>query len=220
MASENAELELNKRVQVSFSNHVWQVDHTVFDSHSSEESTLPSLVLAIVADLYAQTIVGYHMAAEEPSKVALAALLHAVVRKNYSSRYGSSDLWTTGDSPQFLLIDSGNELTNNSTSLAHFFETRKIQPLTLEVGRGLSFIGSTERMLQSLSVNLLKHQSVSRRANFPSQTIPLKHEELKDLLEGNIFQHNHSIYPRDRSRTRHQVWLSGLHDNSKQGDKG
>jgi hypothetical protein len=75
-------------------------------------------------------------------------------------------------------------------------------------------------MLQSLSVNLLKHQSVSRRANFPLQTIPLRHEELKDLLEEYIFQHNHSIYPRDRSRTRHQVWLSGLHDNSKRGDKG
>lgn len=219
MQSENTELELSKRIQSSFSNHIWQVDYTVFDY--SEESTLPSrLVLVIVADLYAQTIVGYHMAAEEPSKVALAALLHAVVRKNYSSRYGASDPWTTGASPQFLLIASGNELTNNSTSLAHFFETRKIQPLTLEVGRGLSFTGSTERMLQSLSVNLLKHQSVSRRANFPLQTIPLRYEELKDLLEGHIFRHNHSIHPRDRSRTRHQVWLSGLYANSKQEDKG
>lgn len=219
MESENPELELNKRIQVSCSNHTWQVDHTVFDS--SGESALPSrLVLAIVADLYSQTIVGYHMSAEEPSKVAIAALIHAVARKNYPSRYGSSDLWTTGDSPQFLLTDIGSELTNNSTSLAHFSETRKIQPLKLGVGTDFSFMGSTERIFQSLSVNLLKHESVSRRANFPLQTIPLRYEELKDLLEGNIFQHNHSIYPRDRSRTRHQVWLSGLHDNSKQEDKG
>ena len=55
MQSENAELELNKRIQASFSNHTWQVDHTVFDL--SEESALPSrLVLAIVSDLYSQTI--------------------------------------------------------------------------------------------------------------------------------------------------------------------
>jgi len=75
MQLENAELKLNKGIQVGISNHTWQVDYTVFNL--SEESTLPSLVLTIVADLYSQTIMGYHMAAEEPSKVALSSLLHA-----------------------------------------------------------------------------------------------------------------------------------------------
>jgi hypothetical protein len=188
---------------------------TILDLYSIENSnSTDRLALAIVSDVYSQTVVGYHLATEQQHEVEIAALLHAVVRKNYPSQYGSSALWTTGDSPQFLLTDSGNELTNNLTSLAHFFETRKIQPLKLGVGRDLSFTGSTERMLQSLSVNLLKHQSVWRHANFPLQTIPLRYEELKNLLEGYIVRHNHSICPRDRSRTRHQVWLSGLHDNS------
>lgn len=67
------------------------MDHTVFDS--LKESTLPShLVLAIVFDVYSQTTLGYQLAAEEPSEVAIAALIHALCRKNYPSRYGISAL--------------------------------------------------------------------------------------------------------------------------------
>lgn len=124
MESENTELALNKRIQASFSNHTWQVDHTVFDS--SGGSVLPSrLVLAIVADLYSQTIVGYHMSAEEPSKVAIAALLHALCQKNYP-RYSLSALWGSGDSPQVLFIDGSKAFDQALTYFPEIIGTSKV----------------------------------------------------------------------------------------------
>lgn len=124
MESENPELELNKRIQVSCSNHTWQVDHTVFDS--SGESALPSrLVLAIVADLYSQTIVGYHMSAEGPSKVAIAALLHALCQKKYP-RYGLSALCSSGDSPQALFIGGSKAFDQASTYFPEIIGTSKV----------------------------------------------------------------------------------------------
>lgn len=193
MQLENAELKLNKGIQVGISNHTWQVDHTVFDL--SEESTLPSrLVLAIVADLYAQTIVGYHMAAEEPSKVAIAELLHALCQKDYPSRYGLSALWSFGDSPQFPLIDGSKEFDQTSNCLSEILGTSKIKLVKM---RENSYVSKTyiERLLQDTDSNLLKQQSVSKASLQSQVKVPLKHDELKSLLEDYFFQYNRNISP-------------------------
>ncbi|WP_143467686.1 transposase family protein [Leptolyngbya ohadii] len=170
MKSGETELELSNCMQAKFINQIWLISLTIFSSNLTEESPPNSrLILAIVSALYSKTIVGYRLTHEDEGEdnAVIAALLHAVCPKNYPSRYDSPDLWTTGGIPQFLLTDGGTELTSNSTSLARFAETQRIQLLRLKVGRHLSFTGSIERMLQGLSVNLLKHQSVSRLTDFP-----------------------------------------------------
>lgn len=193
MASENTELELNKRVQVSFSNYVCQVDHTVSDSHFSEESTLPSLVLAIVADLHAETFMSYHMAAEELSKVAIAALLHSLCQKKYP-RYSLSALCSSGDSPQVLFIGGSKAFDQASTYFPKIIGTNNIKLLK---SRESSYVSATyiERLLQRINSNLLKQQSVSKVSLQSPVKVSFNHGELRSLLEDYFFQHNSNISP-------------------------
>ena len=138
------------------------------------------------------------MADREPSEVAIAALLHALCQKNYPSRYGLSALWSFGDSPQFPLKDGSKEFDQASNCLSELLGTSKIKLLKR---RENSYVSKTyiERLLQDTDSHLLKQQSVSKASLQSPVKVPLKHDELRNLLEDYFFQHNHNIYPKNRS---------------------
>lgn len=196
-----------------FSNHSWVVDCAVLGLSLVEQSVSQedSLTLAIVSDIYSQTIVGYHFAPAAIIAVAIAALLHTSSRKSYPPDSSLRVLWTTGDAPKYLVIDEGvNELTNLSTHLRSYPETRNIQLLRCRANQHFSAFGSLEQLLQSLSVHRLNDKAVSQRPSSPLTPISPTSEEFERLLVTAIVTHNEGIHPRTHSKTRYQVWDFGL----------
>jgi putative transposase len=102
-------------LDVTYSNQVWQVDHTPADILvlDREGEVLGRPTLTTVIDTYSRCIVGMHLGMEPPSAaVTCLALRHAIAPKQYSSGYELSNLWGTYGIPQYLYTDAGADFTS------------------------------------------------------------------------------------------------------------
>lgn len=120
---EGGEIEINR------SNQVWQADHTQADVLVVDQSgeVLGRPWLTIVVDSYSRCIMGMHLGFDGPSaRVACLALRHAILPKQYSSKYKLRSSWGTYGLPQYLYTDQGKD-----------FVSEHLEQVATELGIGL-----------------------------------------------------------------------------------
>ena len=103
-------------IDVEYSNHVWQCDHTPVDvllvDKYGDLVDCPNLTTVI--DTYSRCIMGLRLGYDPPSsKVTALALRHAILPKQYSSEYGLHCEWGTYGKPEYLYTDGGKDFRSN-----------------------------------------------------------------------------------------------------------
>ena len=99
-------------LSIEYSNQVWQCDHTAADILVVDQqgAILGRPTLTTVIDTYSRCIMGIHLGIGYPSAaVTCLALRHAILAKQYSTRYELSNLWGTYGVPQYLYTDAGSD---------------------------------------------------------------------------------------------------------------
>ncbi|MGV0028191.1 hypothetical protein [Phormidesmis priestleyi] len=202
-----------KQQKVNSSNHTWHLDtesiDLLLDSESSASKGYP--VLTVICDLYSQYVAGYCFETEKPNASAIAALIHAICPKTYPAEYGLAGEWTICGSPQFLVVD--RSLSNDSdfaTALRRVRETSKITLLHPSGNVTASVIGSTERLMSNVPMQMLKFHpmpSVTNRSSSSGQSTCLTRKDIERLLvKYFVDEYNQSIHPYTGFTTRLQEW--------------
>jgi len=104
-----------RAIEIDRSNQVWQADHTQVDVLVVDGSgeVLGRPWLTIVVDSYSRCIMGVHLGFDAPSAwVACLALRHAILPKQYGSKYELQECWGTYGLPQYLYTDQGKDFTS------------------------------------------------------------------------------------------------------------
>jgi len=103
-------------LEISYSNQVWQCDHTradvlLVDRHGE---LIGRPWLTTVIDSYSRCIVGVNLGFDAPSSQLVAlALRHGILPKQYSEEYKLNCEWGTYGIPQYLFTDGGKDFRSN-----------------------------------------------------------------------------------------------------------
>lgn len=201
----------------NFSNHIWQIDTVALDM---DLSLLEGrAVLTVVQDVYSQCIAGYRFGAEKPNASVFAALLQAVRPKTYLTDNDLAGEWTIYGSPQFLMVDRSlshdSEFTN---ALRRVPETSQISLLHPSSSVSASAIGSLERLMNHVNMQMLKFHpmpSVANRSSSSEQATGLPKKDIERfLVKYFVDEYNQGIHPRDGHKTRLQKWEFGRPSSS------
>lgn len=100
------------RIEIEYSNQVWQADHTPVDVLVVDAAgkLLGRPWLTTVVDSYSRCVMGFYLGLEKPSSETVClALRQAILPKRYPSTYNLSQEWGTYGLPRYLYTDGGAE---------------------------------------------------------------------------------------------------------------
>ncbi|PZO41929.1 MAG: transposase [Pseudanabaena frigida] len=202
-------------LQPSYSNHVWQCDHTradvmLVDQHGE---LIGRPWLTTVVDSYSRCIVGINLGFDAPSSQVVAlALRHAILSKNYGLNYKLNCEWGTYGRPEHIFTDSGKDFRSNHA-----------QQISLQLGISWHFRdrpsegGIVERPFGVLNTQFFSTllgytgSNVQERPEDAEKSACLTLRELELLLVRFLVdQYNQSLDARMGNQTRFQRWEAGL----------
>jgi putative transposase len=205
-------------IAVTYSNQVWQIDHTKADVLLVDEDggEIGRPTLTTVIDCYSRCIVGYRLGLKAPSSLVVAlALQHAMLPKQYSSEYEMRCQWIAYGSPRYIYTDGAkdfNFLEYLGDQLG-FKAERREQP---------SQGGIVERPFRTLSEFLSEAPgytgpNVQKRPKDVAKVIKMTLQELDMILAGYFCDnYNQCSDPRTRAnpfapeQSRMARWEAGL----------
>ena len=202
-------------IDVEYSNHVWQCDHTPVDvllvDKYGDLVDCPNLTTVI--DTYSRCIMGIRLGYDPPSsKVTALALRHAILPKQYSSEYGLHCEWGTYGKPEYLYTDGGKDFRSN-----HLRQIGVQLGFTCELRNRPSEGGIVERPFGTFNTELFstlpgyKGSNVKDRPKEAEEEACLTLRELEKLLVRYIVDnYNQRIDARLGDQTRYQRWEAGL----------
>ncbi len=204
-----------KDLEVEYSNHVWQCDHTrvdiiLVDQHGE---ILGRPWLTTVIDTYSRCIMGINLGFDAPSSQVVAlALRHAILPKQYSPEYKLHCDWGTYGKPEHFYTDGGKDFRSNHLS-----------QIAVELGFAChlrdrpSEGGIVERPFGTFNTELFStlpgytDSNVQKRPEDTEKEASLTLRELDRLLVRYIVdRYNQSIDARMGDQTRFQRWEAGL----------
>lgn len=100
------------RIEIEYSNQVWQADHTPVDVLVVDAAgkLLGRPWLTTVIDTYSRCVMGFYLGLEKPSSDTVClALRQSVLPKRYPCTYNLSKEWGTYGLPRYLYTDGGAE---------------------------------------------------------------------------------------------------------------
>ncbi|MBD2077914.1 hypothetical protein H6F86_29315 [Phormidium sp. FACHB-592] len=204
---------LSQPVKVQYSNQVWCLSFSSLDIAVEDENgaMLGQPTLAAISDLYSSVIAGCYLGFGEPNPlIAVAALRHAILRKNYPLEVGLLGDGAVYGVPAMLMVDASTLWTSsNFAPLHHLLEKLDI---TL-VRRTAPAAGATiERFVEGFSsrIESLPLKSTGRLAEGEGQNRLTLSQLDRLFVQYIVNEYNQSLHPRDRSQTRLEMWQSGL----------
>ena len=203
------------KLDVEYSNQVWQCDHTradimVVDSHGDP---LGCPTLTTVVDTYSRCIVGIHLGMSYPSAaVTCLALRHAILPKQYRHDYEPNNLWESYGTPQYLYTDAGSDFTSS-----HIEQVANSIGIVLCLRRRPSDGGIVERPFGTINTEFFSTLPgyTTRRLKPHKSAVEaeacLTLEQLEGLLVRYIVD-NYNQQPDTRTgqESRMARWCSGL----------
>ena len=202
-------------VDVEYSNHVWQCDHTPVDlllvDKYGDVIDLPWLTTVI--DTYSRCIMGIRLGFDAPSSQVVAlALRHAILPKNYSVEYSLNCDWGTYGKPEYFYTDGGKDFRSN-----HLRQIGVQLGFTCELRNRPSEGGVVERPFGTLNTELFSTlpgytgSNVKERPKEAEKDACLTLRELEKLIVRYIVDnYNQRIDARLGDQTRYQRWEAGL----------
>lgn len=202
-------------LDISYSNQVWQCDHTradilLVDRHGE---LIGRPWLTTVIDSYSRCIVGINLGFDAPSSLVVGlALRHAILPKNYAEDYGLNCEWGTYGVPQYLFTDGGKDFRSN-----HLAEIATQLGFVLKLRDRPSEGGIVERPFKTLNQSLFSTlpgytgSNVQERPKDAEKDAQLTLQDLERLIVRFIVdKYNQSIDARMGDQTRFQRWEAGL----------
>ncbi|WP_069789833.1 Mu transposase C-terminal domain-containing protein [Cyanobacterium sp. IPPAS B-1200] len=202
-------------INVEYSNHVWQCDHTRADILLVDQfgELLGRPWLTTVIDTYSRCIMGIHLGFDaSSSQVVALALRHAILPKSYSSDYGLHEEWGTYGKPEYFYTDGGKD-----------FRSNHVQQIGLQLGFTChlrsrpSEGGVVERPFKTLNTEVFSTlpgytgSNVQERPEEAEKEACLTLKDLEKLIVRYIVDnYNQRLDARMGEQTRFQRWESGL----------
>ncbi len=204
-----------KAIDVQYSNHVWQCDHTWVDVLivDKDEVVIGRPWLTTVIDTYSRCVMGIRVGFNAPSSQVVAlALRHAMLPKNYPSEYGLHCEWGTYGKPEYLYTDGGKDFRSN-----HLQQIAVQLGFTCMLRHRPSEGGAVERPFGTLNTELFATlpgytgSNIQDRPEKAEQEACLTLRELEKLIVRYIVDnYNQRIDKRMADQTRYQRWEAGL----------
>jgi putative transposase len=207
---------LSQQVIASCSNQVWCLSFSSLGILVEDESgTMPDHpMLAVLCDVYSSVVSGYHLGLGKPNlQMAVAALRHAILRKNYPLGDRFLEDWAVYGVPKILMVDAFILWTSGNFAPLHHLLKRL--GISLVQRTALSAGTTIERLLKGFSsrVESLPLQSTGRSAAVEGQAL-LTLAQLDRLLVRYIAdEYNQSLHPGARNQMRLERWQAGLTSN-------
>lgn len=202
-------------IDVEYSNHVWQCDHTKVDILLVDKfgELVDRPWLTTVIDTYSRCIIGIRLGFDAPSSQVVAlALRHAILPKNYNSGYGLNCEWGTYGKPEYFFTDGGKDFRSN-----HLRQIGVQLGFTCELRNRPSEGGIVERPFGTLNTELFSTlpgytgSNVQERPEEAEKDACLTLRELEKLVVRYIVDnYNQRIDARLGDQTRYQRWEAGL----------
>lgn len=202
-------------INVDYSNHVWQCDHTWVDILvvDKDGEVIGRPWLTTVIDTYSRCIMGINMGFDAPSSQIVAlALRHAILPKHYSSEYGLHCEWGTYGKPEYFYTDGGKDFRSN-----HLKQIGVQLGFTCELRDRPSSGGAVERPFGTFNTELFftlpgyTGSNVQERPKEAEKDACLTLRELERLIVRYIVDnYNQRIDARMGDQTRYQRWEAGL----------
>jgi len=202
-------------INVEYSNHVWQCDHTRADILLVDKfgELLGRPWLTTVIDTYSRCIMGIHLGFDAPSSQVVAlALRHAILPKSYSSDYGLHEDWGTYGKPEYFYTDGGKD-----------FRSNHLQQISLQLGFTChlrsrpSEGGVVERPFKTLNTEVFSTLpgytggNVQERPEDAEKEACLTLKDLEKLIVRYIVDnYNQRLDARMGEQTRFVRWEAGL----------
>ncbi|MEA5499173.1 Mu transposase C-terminal domain-containing protein [Limnoraphis robusta Tam1] len=202
-------------IEVKYSNHVWQCDHTPLDIMLVDRygKPLSRPRLTKITDSYSRCIMGIYLDFDSPSsQVVSLALRHAILPKKYSPEFKLNCEWGTYGVPEHLFTDGGKEFKSDhlkqiafQLQMEHHLRDRPSEGGIEERGFGIintDFLAGFSGYLGS---------NVQQRPPEAEKEACLTLEELHQLIVRYIVDnYNQKIDARSGNQTRFQRWEAGL----------
>ena len=202
-------------LNVEYSNHVWQCDHTKVDILLIDKfgDLVDRPWLTTVIDTYSRCIIGIRLGFDAPSsQVTALALRQAILPKNYSPDYGLNCEWGTYGKPEYFFTDGGKDFRSN-----HLRQIGVQLGFTCDLRNRPSEGGVVERPFGTFNTELWSMlpgytgSNVQERPEEAEKDACLTLRELEKLLVRYIVDnYNPRIDARLGDQTRYQRWEAGL----------
>ena len=202
-------------INVEYSNHVWQCDHTRADILLVDQfgELLGRPWLTTVIDTYSRCIMGIHLGFDAPSSQVVAlALRHAILPKSYGTDYKLHEEWGTYGKPEYFYTDGGKD-----------FRSNHLQQISLQLGFTChlrsrpSEGGVVERPFKTLNTEVFSTlpgytgSNVQERPEDAEKEACLTLKDLEKLIVRYIVDnYNQRLDARMGEQTRFVRWESGL----------
>jgi putative transposase len=212
-------LSINTRagevLDIQYSNHVWQCDHTRADVLLVDQygELIGRPWLTTVIDTYSRCIMGINLGFDAPSSQVVAlAMRHAILPKNYGVEYKLNCEWETYGTPKHFYTDGGKD-----------FRSHHVEQIATDLGfvchlrARPSQGGIVERPFRTLNDQLFSTlpgytgSNVQERPENAEKNAILTLRELEQLIVRFICdRYNQSVDARIGDQTRFQRWDAGL----------
>ena len=202
-------------LDVGYSNHVWQCDHTKLDIMLVDRygETLARPWLTKITDSYSRCIMGIHLGFDAPSSQVVAlALRQAILPKQYGSEYKLHCEWGTYGVPENLFTDGGRD-----------FRSEHLKQIGFQLGVELHLRdrppegGIEERGFGTINTDFLAGlygylgSNIQQRSEKAEEEACFTLQELNLLLVRYIVDnYNQRLDARTKNQTRFQRWEAGL----------
>ncbi|BAQ63848.1 Mu transposase C-terminal domain-containing protein [Geminocystis sp. NIES-3709] len=202
-------------INVEYSNHAWQCDHTRADILLVDQfgQLLGRPWLTTVVDTYSRCIMGINLGFDAPSsQVVSLALRHAMLLKSYSSDYGLHEEWGTYGKPEYFYTDGGKDFRSN-----HLQQIGLQLGFTCHLRSRPSEGGVVERPFKTLNTEVFSTLpgytggNVQERSEDAEKDASLTLRQLERIIVRYIVDnYNQRMDARMGEQTRFQRWDSGL----------
>ena len=205
-------------LQVEYSNHVWQCDHTKVDVLLVDQygEILGRPWLTTVIDSYSRCIMGINLGFDAPSSQVVAlALRQAILPKHYGLEYQLGSEWGTYGAPEYLYTDGGKD-----------FRSEHLQQIGVQLGFTChlrdrpSEGGIVERPFGTFNTDFFSTlpgytgSNVQERPEEAEKEACLTLRELEQrLIRYIVDKYNQRIDSRMGDQTRFERWEFGLRAN-------
>ncbi|MGE6717467.1 Mu transposase C-terminal domain-containing protein [Peribacillus frigoritolerans] len=196
--------DLIYRREASYSNEIWQADHTPLDIIVLNEKGKPERPwLTIVLDDYSRAVAGYFLTFQDPSAINTSLVLHQAIWNK------SNPEWKICGIPEMFYTDHGSDFTSNH--LEQVAIDLKINLVFSKVGvpRGR---GKIERFF--LTINQLFLQDLPGYLGNQTNTSLLTLKELDERLSNFIiYNYHHRVHGTTKKEPLHAWNNSGFLPN-------
>ncbi|MBE9227253.1 Mu transposase C-terminal domain-containing protein [Phormidium sp. LEGE 05292] len=204
-----------KTLDVRYSNHVWQCDHTKLDLMLVDRfgEVLSRPWLTKITDSYSRCIMGIHLGFDAPSSQVVAlALRHAILPKKYDAQYKLHFEWGTYGVPENIFTDGGKD-----------FRSEHLKQIAVQLGIDLHLRdrppegGIEERGFGTINTDFLSGlygylgSNIQQRSEKAESEACITLRELHLLLVRYIVDnYNQRLDARTKDQTRFERWEAGL----------